>query len=286
VPESQERVLPPVTARLELRADCSRCSALCCVALPFSASVEFAVDKDAGTPCRNLREDSGCGIHAELRPRGFSGCTAYDCFGAGQHVTQVLYGGRTWRQEPGAAPEVFAVFSLVQHLHEMLWYLTEVLELAPARALHPEARELRDDLERFSRDSPDAVLQVDVGAHRRRVGALVVRVSAAVRSGVGEEPGRRGKGRGKDRRGADLTGARLAGSDLRGADLRAAQLLGADLRRADLRLVDLLGADLRGADLSGADLSSSLFLTQPQVGAARGDERTRLPAALTRPTHW
>ncbi|MDR3081083.1 MAG: pentapeptide repeat-containing protein, partial [Streptomyces sp.] len=41
--------------RSDLRADCSSCFALCCVALPFAASADFAIDKAAGTPCPNLR---------------------------------------------------------------------------------------------------------------------------------------------------------------------------------------------------------------------------------------
>jgi hypothetical protein len=36
----------------------------------------------------------------------------------------------------------------------------------------------------------------------------------------------------------------------------------------------------------GTDLSQCLFLTQPQVEAARGDATTRIPPVLTRPPHW
>jgi uncharacterized protein YjbI with pentapeptide repeats len=81
-------------------------------------------------------------------------------------------------------------------------------------------------------------------------------------------------------------GAALRGARLRGASLRGAYLIGADLRDADLRQADLLGADLRGADLRGADLDGALFLTQPQLEAARGDPATRLPDWLRRPAHW
>ena len=62
--------------------------------------------------------------------------------------------------------------------------------------------------------------------------------------------------------------------------------MGADLRRRALRNANLRGAYLIGADLRGAELSRCLFLTQPQVTAARGDLSTRLPAALRRPAHW
>ena len=57
--------------RRELRADCSRCAALCCVVPAFAASADFAIDKPAGVPCPNLQPDSRCGIHESLRPRGF-----------------------------------------------------------------------------------------------------------------------------------------------------------------------------------------------------------------------
>lgn len=86
--------------------------------------------------------------------------------------------------------------------------------------------------------------------------------------------------------GADLIGAKLKGADLHGANLRGAYLIAADLRQADLRLADLIGADLRDADLRGADLSTSLFLTQPQVNAAKGDASTRLPGSVSVPRHW
>lgn len=85
-----------------LRADCGSCFGLCCVALPFSASADFAVDKAAGTACGNLGDDFRCGIHTRLRTEGFNGCTVYDCFGAGQRVSQVTFGARAGvRAAPG-----------------------------------------------------------------------------------------------------------------------------------------------------------------------------------------
>ena len=57
----------PDTVDLGLQSDCGSCFGLCCVALPFAASADFAIDKDAGRPCPNLRTDFRCGIHTELR---------------------------------------------------------------------------------------------------------------------------------------------------------------------------------------------------------------------------
>lgn len=63
-------------------------------------------------------------------------------------------------------------------------------------------------------------------------------------------------------------------------------MIAADLKGADLRDADLIGADFRDTDLRGADLSESIFLTQGQINAAKGDDLTKLPPALTRPEHW
>ena len=259
-----------------LRADCSRCVGLCCVVPAFARSSDFAFAKPGRTPCRHLREDTGCGVHAELREIGMPGCTVYDCFGAGQHVVDVVLGGR----EPGSPPPVadaattarlHAAYETTRDLHELLWHLAEVRSLPVDPALHDEADRLRSAV-LAQRDGGEPV---DTGTLQRDVGALLGAASAEVRAGHGtpRPPG-------------DLVGARLRGRDLRGTDLRGALLLGADLREADLRLADLLGADLRGADLRGADLSTGLFLTRPQVAAARGDAATRLPAVLEHPGHW
>ena len=57
--------LPPDDPRHALRADCSRCEALCCVAPAFAASADFAIDKPAGVPCPRLRDDLGA-LHRVL----------------------------------------------------------------------------------------------------------------------------------------------------------------------------------------------------------------------------
>ncbi|MGA5200213.1 pentapeptide repeat-containing protein [Streptomyces variegatus] len=265
--------------RAELRGDCEQCFGLCCVALPFAASADFAVDKAAGTPCRNLQEDHRCGIHARLRQKGFSGCTVYDCLGAGQQVSQITFGGRDWRTgPPERARRMFEVFPVVRQLHELLWYLTEALALPAARPVHAELRTALAKTEELTAGTPEELAGLDVAAHRQEVNVLLLRTSELARAGI--------KGRRKDRRGADLMGARLKGADLRGACLRGAYLIAADLTGADLRGADLIGADLRDADLTDADLTGAFFLTQPQLNAARGSAGTRLPGSVTRPGHW
>ena len=281
---SRPPAAPAVTRRrTELRADCERCAALCCVGLALVASADFAIDKPAGQPCPNLRADFRCSIHDRLRPGGFGGCAAFDCLGAGQQVVQVTFGGRDWRAEPEIAAPMFAAFAVMRKLHELLWYLNEALALRPGGPLVRELDEAFSATERLTCSGPDELAGLDVDAHRQRVNAVLLRVSEHVRERAGRG---RPDDRGPDLRGADLAGKDLRGADLAGASLRGALLIGADLRGADLGYADLTGTDLRGADLAGADLETSLFTSQPQLDSARGDARTKLPSRLSRPPHW
>jgi hypothetical protein len=271
-------VAAPADPRVRLRADCARCTGLCCVAPAFTASADFALDKPAGRPCLHLRPDSRCGIHAGLRERSFPGCTVFDCFGAGQQTVQVTFGGRDWRESGELAASVFEAFGVQRQLHELLWYLTEALALPSSAPFRPELAAARDRTDRLTTAGADELAAVDTAALRQETGGLLESVSERARAGV--------PGRARDRRGADLVGADLRGARLCGASLRGTYLIAADLRGADLRSADVLGADLRAADLRGADLTGALFLTRPQVAAARGDGTTRLPAGLEHPAHW
>ncbi len=169
-------------ARGRLRADCGRCFALCCVAPVFSASVDFAIDKPAGTACPNLNAGFGCAVHEQLRPRGFRGCAVYDCFGAGQQVCQVTYGGRDWRAAPDSARRMFDVFAVMRALHELLWYLSEALSLPAAAPLHAELHDARARTTLLTCADADTLLAVDVPALRRAVHLLAA---------AGQRPGPR-----------------------------------------------------------------------------------------------
>ncbi|MBD1379806.1 pentapeptide repeat-containing protein [Metabacillus arenae] len=273
-------------SRNSLHADCENCFGLCCVALTFVASTDFAIDKDAGKPCPNLQSDFRCGIHKNLRQQGYKGCSVFDCFGAGQKVSQVTFSGVDWHEGPETAKKMFDVFPIMQQLHEMLWYLTEALTLKASRPILRELNLALDETVRLTQLSPDSLMKLDVPSHRADVNALLLRTSELVRTESRRQLKSSKTSRKIDRRGADLIGANLRGADLRGVDLRGAYLIAADLREADLRVTDLIGADLRDADLSGADLTDSIFLTQVQINSAKGDPHTKLPQMLSRPGHW
>ena len=254
-----------------LTADCSQCFGLCCVLLPFSARSGFGVDKASGTPCHHLDGEDRCAIHATLRADGWVGCTVFDCFGAGQQVSQVTYAGVSWREQDNLG-EMAAVLSVMRQLHEMLAHLAEAVRRAPDAA----ARRLLDHVAGLVDETPAALLALDIDELGSSVGATLATVSAAIRSSCA----------GPDLAGRDLAGTDLRSRDLRGASLRRAVLLAADLRGVDLSYADLLGADLRDADVRGARLAASLFLSRSQVTATRGDADTSLPPGLPRPSHW
>lgn len=259
-------------------ADCSRCAGLCCVALGRSRAGGFGADAPDGEPCTNLQPDNLCVIHATLRADGWPACTVFDCFGAGQQTTQVIFGGQTdWRGDAELRADLFATFGVMRHLMEMLRLLDEAKNLATG-ALMDRAVELFDEVDALVASPAPLVQRADVNALRARVGPLLTEVSTATR-----QPAPRSR---KLKAHAMLLGADLHGQDLSRHDLRGALLIAANLRGCRFNHTDLLGSDLRDADLSGADLAGALFLTTPQVGAARGDASTRLPDHVSRPAWW
>ena len=122
--------------------DCSACAALCCIALAFDAGDDFAIDKPAGLPCPNLDVELGCSLYDRLDRAGYAGCARYDCHGAGQRVTQQVFDGRNWRDEPALAEPMIAAFAAMRKVHEGLELL-----LAAARLDLPDSLEAeREDL--------------------------------------------------------------------------------------------------------------------------------------------
>lgn len=283
----------PLRGRSAFRADCDRCFGLCCVVPAFSKSADFAIDKPARRPCPHLT-GFRCGIHDRLREKGFPGCTVYDCFGAGQQVAQVTFGGRDWRTTPESAERIFSAFEVMYTLHELLYYLAEARERLQASkatrgtrkltALKPldtalqrepsgaalEREPLGTALERAGREieeltrrDPDALEQVDLPTLRERVNPLLLEVSTLIRGVASEseptERGRRPRERNPTDRRARSDGSRR--TDLRRADggpRRAGSRPADGSRRTDSgRAGGPRRTDYRRADLIGRNLSGA-----------------------------
>jgi len=281
-----------------LKAECDNCFGLCCVALYFFASDGFPKDKAGGQPCPNLDEDFHCRVHKNLTELGLKGCRAYDCYGAGQKVSQDTFKGKNWVQSNELSLKMFDCYLIMRQLHELLWYLAQAVGQKAALSIKAELISKYEETEMITNNVPEAILQIDIEAHRKKVNLLLLQTSELVRrelfaqtktldiknyiKGLGNDlPGKKLIGPGKD-----LIGTDLRKVDLRGANLRATYLIAADLRGCSLNGVDLIGADLRDADIRGADLSESIFLTQSQLNVAKGNRDTKLPKSLSRPAYW
>ncbi|MEI7885018.1 MAG: pentapeptide repeat-containing protein [Clostridia bacterium] len=272
--------------RGNLYADCEKCFALCCIALYFSTIEGFPVNKEAGQPCPNLQPDFRCKVHQGLSELGLRGCLTFDCFGAGQSVSQTTFSGKDWRLFPEIAEQIFEAFHVQRQIHELLWYLTDALALTTHGLLHDDLQELLLNTAILAQLEYMSLMKIDVAAVRAKVNSLLLQASANERAknypdaNITKEKNRKFGQR------LDFMGRDLRTKQLRGANLRGACLIAANLSGVDLSGTDLIGADFRDTDIRGTNLAKSIFLTQAQINAAKGDETTKLPVNLLRPAHW
>jgi len=139
-------------------ADCAACCALCCVAPAFDAEQGFGYNKSAHIPCTNLLDNFRCEIHKDLAKCGFSGCKVYDCHGAGQWVTQVLFKGASWRDSPQTAQAMFAAFGRQTILHELMLLLSTAMQYSTDTRQKQLLGEKLQELELCSLPDNDAIV--------------------------------------------------------------------------------------------------------------------------------
>jgi len=134
------------------------------------------VTKAAGVACRYLRPDCRCGIHPELKTRGFAGCAQYDCYGAGPRVT------REYASSPTNEAERNETFRILRVVYESMWLLTEAAKLCSST--HPElAARLADAIGPLAAipARPLRILrELDLGAHQRAAHTLLREVGSAL----------------------------------------------------------------------------------------------------------
>ncbi len=272
--------------RESLRADCTKCFGLCCTALNIAASSDFPINKPAGTPCVNLQSNYSCQIHSDLRERGFKGCTVFDCLGAGQVVSQVIFKGQSWRGYPEIREKMFRVFPVMEQIHEMIAYTAEALSYDIPRALSDQLSVQLKELQNLTKLEAEQLLSADLVMYRFPLNKLLSETSKYIRESLIAKLPNAKNGKNYSHERADWIGKKLRGKDLRAINLRGAYLIAADMSNADLRGVDFIGADLRDANLTGANLSTSMFVTQMQINSTKGDGKTILPSHIQRPSHW
>ncbi len=136
-----------MAATLPTRSDCSRCAALCCIAYPSQDMPGFAASKDAGQPCPKLDRCGRCTIYSSRAEQGFAGCIAFECFGAGQHVVQQLFGGRDWRDDPALLEPMVESFLAMRPVSDLMFLAERAAAFDPAPDERAQLAQLTADLE-------------------------------------------------------------------------------------------------------------------------------------------
>ncbi len=269
-----------------LKIDCQNCFGLCCVALHFFKRDGFPMDKEASDPCIHLQQDFRCEKYLQLKKLGYSGCLIFDCFGAGQQVSAITFDGKSWRDTKEKAQQMFQVFQVMRQFHELLWYLFTARVHSVTQPKDELIVNSINETLALTNSQPESILSINMDEYRMKVNEVLLQISELVR----QEAVRKqtfGKRQIKlPKRGADLAGKDLRNVELKGANLRGALLIAANLQGSDLSGADVIGADMRDTIIKGANLSQSLFLTQAQINAALGDDSTKLPDYLERPSRW
>ncbi|KZL20583.1 hypothetical protein PsAD2_01069 [Pseudovibrio axinellae] len=129
-----------------LKADCENCAALCCVALAFDKSNVFPFDKEAGEPCRNLETCGTCRIHSSLSTNGYMGCVQFHCHGAGPAVTQELFSGSSWQNQPHLLRPMMEAFWVFLRLQEQVLLLRHAANLPLPDGKQKELHALLEEL--------------------------------------------------------------------------------------------------------------------------------------------
>ncbi|MFA9378792.1 MAG: pentapeptide repeat-containing protein [Lachnotalea sp.] len=258
----------------KLKIDCENCSGLCCVALFCMKSDGFPANKESGVPCQYLMNDFRCNIHSNLASKNMRGCLAYDCFGAGQKVTQGCYPNIDWQLNTNKAEEIFQVFLVVFQLHQMEWYLIEALSMASDETLKLDIESLISENEQMTKQSPNEILHLNIEKYRLNVNQKLKKISDLIVTDA------------FFKKNSDFFGKNFKCANLDRQDFSMAILIAANLEGCSLNGTSFLGADLRDTNVKNTDLSSSIFLTQMQINAAKGNENTNLPNNLSRPASW
>lgn len=259
----------------KLKIDCARCSGLCCVALYCIKTDGFPENKEAGKPCKNLMPNFHCAVHSQLAKNGMRGCLAYDCFGAGQMVTQLCYPDKNWMTSTDQAREIFGVFLIVFQLNQMLWYLIEALSAVSGDHLAVDIEALILENEQMTSQCPNEILILDIEEYRSNVNRVLQKVIET----IAVYPANGGKRK-------DFFGKDFKKENLDRRDFSMSLMIAANLEGCSLRGTIFLGADMRDVSILNTDLSECVFLTQMQVNSARGNLNTKIPANLSRPTTW
>lgn len=253
------------------KIDCSKCCGLCCSALFFSKVDGFPENKKAGIPCSNLQENFFCKIHNKLEETNLKGCIGYDCFGAGQYVTQNLYNGETWLTLKNKKDEIFNVFIIIYQLFQIRYYLEEGKNIIKSNNLINNIKDLILENNAFITLSPTDILKINLKDYRAKVNICLKEVHNNLNI---------------KKLNKVLYGKNFKLKNMNNLDLSMELLIGSNFDGCTFNETTFLGSDTRDANFSNANLSKAFFITQGQINSAKGNKNTRLPKDLDYPVTW
>ena len=149
------------------------------MALAFDASDKFGYDKPAGEPCRHLDAEFRCTIHDKRGDLGFAGCAGYDCLGAGQRVTQMVFGGASWRNRPDLKPRMQHAFRVMREVHKMIDLLILAGKLPLDTQQSADREELLSSLSPAEDWTEDSLLAFERGPIPKQVSHYLSRLDTA-----------------------------------------------------------------------------------------------------------
>lgn len=258
--------------------DCGKCCGLCCVALYFTKSDGFPKDKKAGVACENLQSDYRCKVHSNLSKQGLKGCMAYDCFGAGQFVTRHLKTEPNWLTiSSQEADEIINFYLAVMRVHQTLWYLSQCIILQLPQSEKQQAKSLINEGRAFLEKPCITLADLNTQLFCEQANQYLKHICALYQKNSSKT---------SDKQTQNYMGKNMKRKNLEGKDLSMTLLIAANFEQANLSGANFLGADMRDTNLCNTDVSQSLFLTQIQINAAKGNKNTILPPYLHKPEAW
>ena len=147
-----------MVTKAELLADCDSCLGLCCIAHYFSIGEEYSIDKEQYVPCPNLDINYRCSIHKKLDDEGMSGCSSFNCWGAGQRACRRVTTKPNWQAFPDSAQNLFEIYFKLREIHKLIRPLMTMLDTCSDNILSDKIKLKIDELNHLA-ELPDMELR-------------------------------------------------------------------------------------------------------------------------------
>lgn len=141
-----------------LFADCNSCLGLCCIAHSFSIGDEYSIDKQQYVPCPNLDKNYRCSIHKKLDEEGMSGCSSFNCWGAGQRACKRVIKKPNWQHIPYTAQNLFEIYFKLREIHKLIRPLMAMLDTCSDNILSDKIKLKIEELNNLA-ELPDMELR-------------------------------------------------------------------------------------------------------------------------------